>query len=281
MAMARIDLIKKYFFKGWTYATIQKALDVKHNITLCLRQIKNILRQHGLSRRSSYNVDEVISFIKRQLELSGQQHGYRFMHVLCKQNGFKISRDDVYEIMKVLDPGGLHLRKRRRLIRRRYYGIGPNQIWHVDSYDKLKPYGIAVNGCIDGFSRHIIWMEASYTASDPAVIAGYYMDSVKQLGGCSMRLRCDLGTENTTMCHIHKLIHQASNPDQNWKSVIVGKSTGNQRIESWWNIYRRQNSEYYITLFHLLQAEGLFSGDTIDKELIRFCFLQIVQVCVC
>ena len=27
----------------------------------------------------------------------------------------------------------------------------------MDSYDKLKPYGIAINGCIDGFSRHAMF----------------------------------------------------------------------------------------------------------------------------
>ena len=27
---------------------------------------------------------------------------------------------------------------------------GPNFIWHMDGYDKLKPYGITIHGCIDG-----------------------------------------------------------------------------------------------------------------------------------
>ena len=26
----------------------------------------------------------------------------------------------------------------------------PNFIWHCDGYDKLKPFGIAIHGCIDG-----------------------------------------------------------------------------------------------------------------------------------
>ena len=28
---------------------------------------------------------------------------------------------------------------------------GPNYIWHVDAYDKLKPYGMSISGCIDGY----------------------------------------------------------------------------------------------------------------------------------
>ena len=34
---------------------------------------------------------------------------------------------------------------------RTVYMQGPNFIWHVDSYDKLKPFGFPINGCIDGY----------------------------------------------------------------------------------------------------------------------------------
>ena len=27
---------------------------------------------------------------------------------------------------------------------------GPDFCWHIDGYDKLKPYGFAIHGCIDG-----------------------------------------------------------------------------------------------------------------------------------
>ena len=27
---------------------------------------------------------------------------------------------------------------------------GPNFLWHCDGYDKLKPYGLCIHGCIDG-----------------------------------------------------------------------------------------------------------------------------------
>ena len=31
-------------------------------------------------------------------------------------------------------------------------------MWHIDGYDKLKPYGFCVHGAIDGFSRRIMWI---------------------------------------------------------------------------------------------------------------------------
>lgn len=32
----------------------------------------------------------------------------------------------------------------------------PNFSWHIDGYDKLKPFVFSVHGCVDGFSRRII-----------------------------------------------------------------------------------------------------------------------------
>ncbi len=68
-----------------------------------------------------------------------------------------------------------------------YHSHGPNFVWHVDGYNKLKPFGIGRRGCIDGFSRSMIWLEAYKTNNDPRLIAGYFMDAVIKAGGCSAR----------------------------------------------------------------------------------------------
>ncbi|KAJ8311881.1 hypothetical protein KUTeg_010568 [Tegillarca granosa] len=43
--------------------------------------------------------------------------------------------------MKLLDPKGMQNRQRKRLKRRQYSYPGLNFVWHMDSYDKLKPFG--------------------------------------------------------------------------------------------------------------------------------------------
>ena len=63
------------------------------------------------------------------------------------------------QIVKHLDPDSFKLRKRRRSHRRRYVADGPNFVWHLDEHDKLKPFGFSMHGCIDGFSRYLIWLE--------------------------------------------------------------------------------------------------------------------------
>ena len=30
---------------------------------------------------------------------------------------------------------------------------GPDFVWHIDDYDKLKPYGFTIHGCVDGLAH--------------------------------------------------------------------------------------------------------------------------------
>lgn len=145
---------------------------------------------------------------------------------------------------------------------------------------KLKRYGICINGCIDGFSRHIIWLKAGSTASDPKVIAGYYLGAVKTLRGCPSRLRGDLGTENGVVKRIQMVLcdlYKAANTG-NSTAYLEGRSTANQRIESWWSILRKHMGQYWINLFESLRDSALFDGSFLDKSLIQFCFMDIIQV---
>ncbi|KAG5895468.1 hypothetical protein JTB14_013383 [Gonioctena quinquepunctata] len=85
-----------------------------------------------------------------------------------------VQQESVRLALNILDPVGVTLRRRNRLRRRENFSEGPYFLWHIDSYDKLKPYGIAINGCIDAFSRNVLWLEAAFTNDDPAVISHEY-----------------------------------------------------------------------------------------------------------
>ena len=89
------------------------------------------------------------------------------MHLKCRQAGFVTTRQVVYTIMQILDNDGVELRRKGRLKRRKYFAKGPNYLWHLDAYDKLKPYGLCISGCIDGFSRQLIWLNVYRTSSNP------------------------------------------------------------------------------------------------------------------
>ena len=166
----------------------------------------------------------IVDFIEFQLRTSGQMHGYRWLHIKCLMYGFTVTRETVRQITRYLDPVGVDIRSRRRLRRRNYHAKGPNYIWHADGYDKLKSYGLCIHGCIDGFSRKIIWMEVNHTNNDPFVTAGYFFDALKHVGGCPTRVRVDCGTENTNI--------EAAGLAQ-WKSWMLFVWNKSAQPENW------------------------------------------------
>ncbi|XP_041361772.1 uncharacterized protein LOC121377750 [Gigantopelta aegis] len=162
--------------------------------------------------------------------------------------------------------------------RRKYMNPGPNFVWHIDGYDKLSRYGICIHGAVDGFSRKIIWLQAYHTNKDPRVIAGYFMESVGIENKCPQRIRADRGTENGHVEQMQKFLrrnHTDSYAGE--KAFLYGTSTANQRIESMWGMVRKQGIQYWMNLFQSLLDDGKFDGGYLDRELIRFCFLDVIQ----
>ena len=194
------------------------------------------------------------------------------MYQKCISNGFKVRRDDVRMILSALDNEGVRLRRGRRIRRREYFSKGPNFIWHIDGYDKLMPFGFGIHGCIDGFSKKIIWLNVYRTNSDPTIVGMYFVDAVEKMQGCPKFVRADLGTENALVKQCQVVLTRRVN------SFLEGTSTGNQRIESLWGHLRRQCVQSYMNLFHSIQDEGSFTGNYVDKNILLFCFTHILQV---
>lgn len=265
------QICKFYFHLGLEYKHILGFLAEIHGICLSMRTLKRILKHQGLFRKK-FNTDilEAAMFIQDKITSTGNQQGYRWMHLQCTQHGITITRDNVQILMKLLDPIGVQIRQKKRLRRRQYFAKGPDFIWHLDSYDKLKRYGLCINGCIDGFSRYLIWLNVYTTSSNPRVIAGYYMEAVSSRKGCPSLMRGDKGTENGHVAHMQDFMTDR-------KGFIYGRSTGNQRIEMFWGFLRRQCCQYWIDALGLLEDVGLFDGGFLDRNLIQFCCMSLLQ----
>ena len=48
----------------------------------------------------------------------------------------------------------------------------------------MKPYGFPIHGCIDGYSRKVLWLYVTHSNNLPDNIAAYYLDAVRDQGGC-------------------------------------------------------------------------------------------------
>lgn len=207
-------------------------------------------------------LEEIVGAILHEIEhCVGSFSGYRDMLLRLRvKHKLLVRRDTVMKAMRVIDPEGVSLRKRHRLKRRKYTTPGPNFLWHIDGWDKLKSYGFYVHGCADGFSRRILWLEVGSTNKNPSVCMKFFLDTVDQLKGVPKMLRMDKGTENGLMADMQTLLRMLNSVDeengQNY--VIMGKSSANQRIEAYWSKLRKGGGGWWMNYFKDLRDSGVF-----------------------
>ncbi|XP_067037606.1 uncharacterized protein [Acropora muricata] len=190
--------IEKYFHLGYDYKTITDLLLVHHGITMSVRTLKRRLKSNNLGKKK-INVDEdlVRNIIRSEMQGPGQLAGYRKMwHILRIKHHVHAPRRLVAQILHELDPDGSKARKRNKLHRRIYQSHGPNQCWHIDGYDKLKPFGFPIHSAVDGYSRKVMWLETCRSNNIPSVPAKLYLQCVQEHKGCPLLVRSDYGTEN-------------------------------------------------------------------------------------
>jgi hypothetical protein len=240
--LSRDEMIEKYFYLGLSNAEILGFIVNFHGIRLSLRQLKRILRRRKCKRRNDQdNLEDVVCAIENELKGSGSVTGYRSMHQrLTNEYGLVVTRNTVRLVLKILDPDGVESRSRHRLRRRLYSAKGPNYLWHIDGYDKLKPFGFCIHGAIDGYSRRVLWLEVSSSNNDPEIVGKYYADYVDTIEGTSRIIRADRGTENVNVEALQRFFRRSSEDDfARDKSFMYGRSTSNQRIEAWWGLLRK------------------------------------------
>ena len=278
----RDNLIEMYFHKSFTSMEIVGALLTLHGISVCVNTVQNVLKKRGLRRRFVETADVLRSAIlevQRELLESGMSVGYRCMWQRLVRRGIRVKRETVAKIVKELDPDGVRIRKYKRLKRREYINPGPNFVWHVDGYDKLKLYGFPIHGAVDGYSRRVMWLEVCETNSIPAVIAKYFLDTVKSVQKLPCIVRADRGSENVHIERIQMFLRgdhddEFSGPH----SFLYGKSTGNQRIESWWGILRKQCVNFWMNLFKDMVSRGILNtDDKLNCLCLKYCFKDILQ----
>lgn len=167
---------------------------------------------------------------------------------------------------------------------------GPNFLWSVDGYDKLRHWGFYIHGCIDAYSRYIIWLNIGVTNKQSRLILKYYLDAIKELNGtvyiifqyilciCLIKsifllgviprvIRADLGVENTLMAPTQMFFRENHNDTRagplSWN---YGSSISNQRIEAWWSLLRKYKSQFWIEVFTAIEEAGEWNYfDLIDR----------------
>ena len=281
IGLPKESLICSYFLAGFPYKDILQFLLTFHNIELTMRHLHRILRKQKLFRKNKIvSSREILNSVAEELKESGSSYGYRFIHQKCRMKDLSTNRELVRLALKALDPEGVKNRSLKKFTRRKYTSVGPNYMWHIDGYDKLKPFGFAIHGAIDGYNRKILWLHIGSSNNNPRVIASYYLDCVSKLNNViPMIVRSDRGTENVVLAGIQQYFrHNDADQFAGRNSFRYGTSTANQRIEAWWSQLRRHRANWWINFFKDMTALGIFdASNEIHLQCIRFCFLPILQ----
>ena len=269
------EIIYNYFKAGYQYEAIVMFLRLYHDINISIRTLKRRLQQYDFRRRGFANAtnSDLKNFIEAEIQGPASLRGYRGLwHSLRTNYDIIVPRDTVMRILKDVDPEGTKMRKARRLRRRKYVSTGPNACWHTDGYDKLKPFGFPIHGCIDGYSRRILWLKVTRSNSHPKVAANYYINTLKELSTCPKLLQTDCGTENVLMAAIQSRL-QSSIYAHRYSS-----SAANIRIENWWSHNKKGYTAWLINFFKDMVSKGEFVlGNCLHMELAWYTFSPLLQ----
>jgi hypothetical protein len=201
--------------------------------TSTLRRL--IVGHPDLSPPAAQVSDEELRNIIRSLLLNRELFGTGEVIVSghLRAIGVKVTRDRVRSVLRILDQENAIDRRPNRLVRRVYKVKGPNYLWHIDGFHKLIHYGIVIHGCIDGFSRKLLYLGAAN--NNRAETPLQFFEGACRTFGVPSRCRADRGGENI---RIGLFMVQQRGTDRS--SIIYGPSTRNQRIERAWRDVSQQ-----------------------------------------
>jgi hypothetical protein len=278
---------------------ITEDYNIEH-LTFTARFVKRIrleqgwLRRHNNPAAAEMQEASTIDAIEQLLEEGRvRQYGRRqLMTHLARKHGHRSRHNDVLTALRILDDYGVISRtpgmKKKR--RDNYVVPGPDWLWCLDGHDKLARFGIEIYGCVDAYSRKIIWFFVGSSNRTQVSVLRQYLHTVKTVGYCPNLIRSDKGRETPMMADAHYFFYHTACfndptiPDEVFNQIcfndcyIYGKSTGNTRIEGLWYQMISRTTEQWILFFSALEADGWFREDLIsDQVILVFIFMPILQ----
>ena len=93
--MERESIIFVCFKLGFKQREIVAILQSQFGINISERHLRRILCKLNLHRGEHFDIGDVATFVFSQLEKSGQQQGYRLMHLRCLLSALYVSIHNV------------------------------------------------------------------------------------------------------------------------------------------------------------------------------------------
>ncbi|XP_078362786.1 uncharacterized protein LOC144646946 [Oculina patagonica] len=188
-----------------------------------------------------------------------------------RQRGIYVQRWRVREAIVRVDPINRANRWGQRIQRRPYSVPHPNYLWHIDTNMKLRHWRMCIHGCVDGYSRAIIYLVVNNNNRATTVLACFQQATVEW--GHPSRVRADKGGENVAVGD-YMIWYRGENRG----SFLTGLSVRNTRIERLWRDVVECVVCVFSSLFLFLEANFILEpGNDIDIYALHYVFFPRIQ----
>jgi hypothetical protein len=158
---------------------------------------------------------------------------------------------------------------------------GPNWLWSIDGHAKLSKFGIDIYGCIDAYSRRIIWLYIGIGGHTQLCVARQFIEHVRLHEHIPKRVRADRGSETpiigdfvyeltrNTMYKMGEITFEQADQFDVKECWLFGTSMKNQRIEAWWNSLQRGQLRPWVVskkLVHSVRSLFMIGSFRLARE---------------
>jgi hypothetical protein len=234
------------------------------------------VREYGLQDMTGFctiSDEELDRIIQQYIANHGTTTGQVYINGYLKSQGLLVQRRRIRESMARVDPRNTVLRWGITVSRRVYRVPWPNSLWHLDGHHSLIRWKLVVHGCIDGFSRRIMFLRCSSNNLAETVLE-LFLDAISRDGErWPSRIRVDKGVENVLVCDA---IVQARGEGRG--SFIAGPSTHNQRIERLWrDVYRCVCHLFYYVFYGMELSAILNTEDPVHMLTLHLVYIPRIN----
>jgi hypothetical protein len=211
--------------------------------------------------------DELDDFVASNV---GRYRGLTMMQGLIRSASYNVTRERLRASMTRVDAIGIAMRKQKRIARRVYVSAGPHNCWHIDGHHKLVRFGLVTHGCIDGFSRAVMYLRCCNNNKSTTTLR-LFKDATRRFM-TPKHVRGDKGGENVLIAD-EMILRRGLGV----RAFKVGSSKHNTRIERLWRDVHTDRTQYYKDMFMQLEEEGMDVDNKLHIFLLQYMFLNRIN----
>ena len=234
------------------------------------------VQSYGLQNTTQFSLlsdAELDPLVIDHLNRQGLTTGRTYIAGYLKLLGLRVQRRRVRESLTRVDPVNTALRWGIVVSRRQYSVPWPNSLRHLDGHHSLVRWGLVIHGCIDGFSRRILFLKCSNNNLSQTVLELFFK-AIEKDGFWPSRIHVDYGVENVLVCDA-----MVEARGEGRESFIAGPSIRNQRIERLWREVFRCVCHLIYYVFYAMEDTGLLNVDNpIDVTALHLTFMPKINL---